>query len=80
MHEMGRNYKRPQEQREDEVSVQKTRENHETSQHFPIAANARADEFYEMILEIFKMVNQIVVEDCLTCPVSQQRFQVLVLC
>ena len=35
--------------RADEVSVQKLRENHETNSaaHFPIAANARTDEFYE---------------------------------
>ena len=42
MHEMGE-IKRAQEQRIDEVSVQKVRENHETIQ----PANARTDEFYE---------------------------------
>ena len=47
MHEMGE-MKRAQEQRIDEVSVQKLRENHETSEaHFSVAGNARTDEFYE---------------------------------
>ena len=44
MHEMGVS-KRAQELRVDEVSVQKLRE-HATA-HFPIAGNARTDEFYE---------------------------------
>ena len=48
MHEMGE-IKRAQEQRVDEVSVQKvkgkSRDN--SAAHFPIAANARTDEFYE---------------------------------
>ena len=48
MHEMGE-MKRAQEQRVDEVSVQKFTENHETIQQLtaPIAGNARSDEFYE---------------------------------
>ena len=48
MHEMGE-MMRAQELREDKVSVQKLRENHETTRnaHFPIAGNARSDEFYE---------------------------------
>ena len=48
MHEMGE-IQRAQEQRIDEVSVQKLREKHETisAAHFQIATNARTDEFYE---------------------------------
>ena len=48
MHEMGE-MKRAQQQRIDEVSVQKIkrRSRDNSAAHFPIAANARADEFYE---------------------------------
>ena len=47
MHEMGE-MKRAQELRTDEVSVQKLRKSRDDSTaHFPIAANARTDEFYE---------------------------------
>ena len=49
MHELGA-IKRAQEQRIDEVSVQKLRKNQgdNSAAHFPIAANARTDEFYEL--------------------------------
>ena len=39
--------------------------------HFPIAANARTDELILWtILEIFRVQNQIIVEDYLTFPVN----------
>ena len=40
------------------------------------ARNARTDEFYEW----FRRISRITVGDCLTFPVNQQRFQVLVPC
>ena len=47
MHEM-EEMKRAQELPVDEVSVQKLRESHETTEaHFSVAGNARTDEFYE---------------------------------
>ena len=70
-HEMGE-INRAQELRVHEVSVQKLTENRETIQQpTSIAANARTNELIlRMILEIFKMWNQIVVEDCLTFPAN----------
>ena len=46
VHEMGE-MKRAQEQRVDEFSVQKRKSRDNSAAHFPIAANAGTDEFYE---------------------------------
>ena len=75
-HEMGE-MKRAQELRVDEVSVQTLMESHETKAHFTNAGNAR---ILWMTEENFKKWNRITVGECLSFPVNQQRFQVLVPC
>ena len=65
--------KRAQEQRIDEVSVQKIRENHETIQQLTSKWQQMQEQMNSMkILEIFNMRNRILVEDCPTLPVSLQ--------
>ena len=83
MYEMGE-MKRAQELRVDEVLVQKlTRKPWDnTEAHFPVAGDARADEFYEWFGRISRsgIKLTITVGDCLTFPVSLQWVQVLVPC
>ena len=80
IHEMGE-IKRPQLLRVDEFSVQTLRESHETIQRL----TSQRPEMQEQMNSMndsgdFKKWNRITVGDCLTFPVNQQRFQVLVLC
>ena len=83
MHEIGE-MKRAQEQRVDEVSVQKLRENHETIQKLTSQLQemqgCKNKWILWMIRANLKKWNQITVGDCLAVPVSLQWFQVLVPC
>ena len=65
--------KRAQVQQVDWISIQKIERksrDHSTA-HFPSAAIARTDEFYERFWRIPRILNQIIVEDCLTHVSSQ---------
>ena len=79
-HEMAA-MKRAQALRVDEFSVQKLGESHETIQRL----TSQMQEMQEQMNSMhdtgdFKKWNRITVGDCLTFPVNQQRFQVLVPC
>ena len=70
-----------QEQRVDEVSVQKVRENHETLQKL----TSQLQEMQEQMNSMndsgdYKMWNRITAEDCFTFPVNLWWFRVLALC
>ena len=81
VHEMG-DMKRAQELRVDEVSAQKLRESHETIQRLTSQMHKMqaTNKFYEWFRRMFKKWKRITVGDCITVPVNQQRFQVLVPC
>ena len=76
MHEIGE-IKRAQELRVDEVSVQKLSEiTRQFNSSLHNCSKCRNRSILWMILEIFKMWNQIIVEGCLTFPVNLQWFRV----
>ena len=79
MHEMGQ-MKRAQELRVDEVSVPRSRENHEIIQPLPNCKKCKNRWILWAIHGNFRKWNRIIVEDCLTFPVILQWFQVLVPC
>ena len=69
-HEMGK-MKRAQEQQVDEFSMQKVRENHETiNSSLPNCKKCKNRRILWTILENSRMLNQIIVEGCLTFPVN----------
>ena len=70
--------KRAQELRVGEFSVHKLRENHETIQRLTSQLQDMQGQMNSM--NDSEKWNRITVGDCLTFPVNQQRFQVLVLC
>ena len=79
-HEMGK-MKRAQEQQVDEFSMQKVRENHETiNSSLPNCKKCKNRRILWTILENSRMLNQIIVEGCLTFPVNLRWLRVLVLC